>query len=183
MNKVFPRLETERLILGKIKEADISVIVKYAGNKKIAENTLNIPHPYTKEDAKFWVRNSNKGFENGTQFTFGIRIKPTNEFIGGIGLKIEPKFDRAEMGYWIAEKFWNNGFATEAVKAVLAYGFNGLKLNKILATHLVENSASGKVMIKNRMIKEGELKEHTKKNGVYQSLIQFRLTRTEFNQY
>ena len=64
------------------------------------------------------------------------------------------------MGYWIAEKFWNQGLATEAVKALLKYGLNNLQLNKILATHLAENLSSGKVMIKNKMIKEGELKEH-----------------------
>ena len=182
MNQEFPKLVTERLILNKIKDSDIPVIVDYAGNKKIAENTLNIPHPYTKKDAEFWISNATKGFKNGTQYTFGIRLKPKNEFIGAIGLKVEPRFDRAEMGYWIAEKFWNQGFATEAVKAMLEYGFNTLELNKILATHLVENSASGKVMINNGMIKEGELKEHTKKNGVYQNLIQYRLTKKEFNQ-
>ncbi len=70
--------------------------------------------------------------------------------------------------------------ATEAVKIILNYGFNTLQLNKIIATHLVENLASGHVMIKNNMKKEGELKEHTKKNGIYHSLVQYRLTKSEY---
>ncbi|RNL80543.1 N-acetyltransferase [Sinomicrobium pectinilyticum] len=57
-----------------------------------------------------------------------------------------------------------------------------MKLNKIPATYLVENPASGKVMIKNGIIKEGELKKHTRKNGIYHSRIQYRLTRKEFKQ-
>ena len=84
------------------------------------------------------------------------------------------------MGYWLAEPYWNQGYTSEAAAALLQYGFNTLGLHKILATHLVENPASGKVMIKNGMIKEGELKDHAKKNGVYRSLIQYRLTKEEY---
>ena len=180
MNREFPRLETERLLLRRPEDADIPLIINYAGNKSVAERTLNIPHPYAEKDARFWIDSANEGFKNGTNIIFGIGLKPKNEFLGGIGLRIEPRFDRAELGYWIAEWFWNQGLATEAVAAILNYGFNDLKLNKILVTHLIENSASGRVMTKNKMIKEGELKEHIKKNGVYQILIQYRLTKKEF---
>jgi len=107
-------------------------------------------------------------------------IVPTKEFIGGVGLRVDKFHNRAELGYWVAEPFWNNGFITEAVTAILEFGFNTLKLNKILATHLVENPASGKVMIKNGMIKEGELVDHYKKDGEYKSVLQYRLTKREF---
>ncbi len=53
-------------------------------------------------------------------------------------------------------------------------------MRKIFATHLVENPSSGKVMIKNGMIKEGELKDHIKKGEVYQSVFQYRLTKREY---
>lgn len=178
--KKFPEIQTSRLILGKVSYHDIPKISEYAGNKKIAEMTLNIPHPYNENDAIFWINSINQGFDNQTQYSFGIRIKTSNEFIGGMGLKVNNRFNRAELGYWIAEPFWNKGYATEALKAILKFGFEVLHLNKIYATHLLENPASGKVMIKNGMIKEGELKDHVKKGDVYQSLIQYRLTKTEF---
>ncbi len=92
-------LKTERLILNELKPIDIPQIVKYAGNKNIAKNTLNIPHPYAEKDAEFWIHSAKKGRDRGTQFTFAIRLIPKNEFIGGIGLKVERRFDRAEMGY------------------------------------------------------------------------------------
>lgn len=176
----FPKIETNRLILGRLSYKDIPKIIEYAGNKKVAETTLNIPHPYEEKDAVFWINSANIGLESKTQYTFGIRTKIEDEFIGGIGLKIDNRFQSAELGYWIAEPYWNKGFASEAVEAILKFGFTELNLNKIFATHLVENQASGKVMTKNGMLKEGELKDHTKKGNLFKSLIQYRLTQNEF---
>lgn len=176
----FPELETERLILNKITFKDIPKIIEFAGNIKIAETTLNIPHPYDEKDAIFWINNANDGFANKTQFTFGIRTLKYNKFIGSIGLKIHNRFQRAELGYWIAEPYWNKGYATESVAAILNFGFNNIRLNKIYATHLIENPASGKVMINNGMIKEGELIDHTKKGNSFKSLLQYRITKKEF---
>lgn len=177
----FPQVVTQNLILGKIQASDIPKIVEYAGNIKVAQTTLDIPHPYAEKDAIFWINSANQGFAQQTQFTFGIRIKRTNEFVGGIGLNINQRFNRGELGYWIAEPFWNRGFATEATSAVLEFGFNTLGLNKIFAMYLLDNTASGKVMIKNGMIKEGELKDHNKKGDEYRSLVQYRLTKAEFD--
>ncbi|MDZ7693856.1 MAG: GNAT family protein [Balneolaceae bacterium] len=82
----------------------------------------------------------------------------------------------------MGEPFWNNGYATEAIREVLIFGFDEINIHKILATHLLNNPASGKVMAKNGMVKEGELKDHIKKGDKYLSLIQYRLTRDEFNE-
>ncbi len=176
----FPKLKSNRLILRKITYRDIPKIVEYAGNKTIAENTLNIPHPYTEKDAVYWINNVHQGFKEKSQYAFGISLASTLEFIGAIGLKVMTRFNMAELGYWIAEPFWNKGYATEAAAALLKFGFNELELNKIYAIYLVDNPASGNVMIKNGMIKEAELKDHTKKGDLYKSLIQYRLTRAEF---
>ena len=176
----FPIIESERLLLTKLQSTDIEKIIEYAGNIQIAENTLNIPHPYEKKDALFWINSANEGFKNKTQFSFAIRLRESNEFIGGIGLKINKRFDRAELGYWLGEPFWNEGYTTEAVKMLLDFGFNELALNKIFAFHAVENEASGKVMIKNGMIEEGLLKDHFKKGTEYKTAKQYRLTKSEF---
>ncbi len=178
----FPEMTSARLILGQLQARDIPRIIQYAGNRRIADMTLNIPHPYEEKDAIFWINASNQGFANNTQINFRIGLKENNEFMGGVGLRIESQFDRGELGYWIAEPFWNRGFATEAVSMVLKYGFETQELNKIFATHLVDNPASGKVMLKNGMIREADLVEHLKKDGKYFSLVQYRLTKTEYKQ-
>ena len=180
--KDFPQVETKRLVMNRWKWTDVPAITEYAGNDNVASKTVNIPHPYYEEDAVAWISATYRGYEDKTQYAFAIRTKSTGEFIGGIGLRVETRFDRAELGYWLAEPFWGNGYATEASSAVLRFGFEKLVLNKIYATHLTDNPASGKVMIKNGMIKEGELKEHTKREGIYRSIVQYRLTRSEYEE-
>lgn len=176
----FPKIQTPRLKLTQVQWTDIPKIVAYAGDERISATTMNIPFPYETKDAIFWIHAANKGFADQSQYTFAIRLQPTDEFIGGIGLKINQRFNRAGLGYWLAHPYWNRGYMTEAVQAILEFGFTTLELNKIYATHLAENPASGKVMLKNGMIKEGVLKDHFKKGKTYLSIVQYRLTRSEF---
>jgi ribosomal-protein-alanine N-acetyltransferase len=182
----FPKLETERLILDQIKLADIPEIVTYAGNIKITENTRTMPHPYFEEDAISWMHMVNQGFKNKDNFIFALRKKSYKAFMGGIGLTLNVENNRAELGYWIAEPFWNKGYTTEGVKAILKFGFEELNLNKIIAVYLSTNEASRKVMIKNGMIKEAEFIDHDIKRGHsiedqnYVSLIQYRMIKKEY---
>lgn len=176
----FPTLETERLLLNELQAGDIPRIVQYASNPQISQFTLNIPHPYSEKDAISWMAQCHQRFQEGTQVVFAIRLKPELEFIGGIGLMLAKKYHHAEMGYWIAQPFWNQGYVSEALASIMAYGFQKLQLNKLFATHLDQNTASGKVMIKNGMVREGVLKEHIYKNGAYFDLIQYGLTRKQY---
>ncbi|MFD1470592.1 GNAT family N-acetyltransferase [Hymenobacter caeli] len=178
----FPRLETPRLVLRALAEADVPCIVALASDHAVARNTLNMPHPYHPDDAHNWLRVTRKAHRQGEDVTFAVELKATGEFIGGIGLKIEPRFDRAEAGYWLGVPYWNQGLMTEALAAVLRYGFEGLGLNKILATHTTQNPGSGAVMRKNGMVQEGELVAHVKRDGQYYDLAQYRLTRHEYAQ-
>ncbi|MFS4491544.1 GNAT family N-acetyltransferase [Maribacter sp. 2308TA10-17] len=182
----YPTLTTERLILNQIQPADIPEIVSYAGNSNITDNTRTMPHPYFEEDAIAWMNMANQGFKAMNLFMFAIRLKESKAFIGGIGLTLEVADNRAELGYWVAEPFWNNGYTTEAVQSILKFGFEEIDLNKIIAVYLTTNEASGKVMVKNGMIKEGEFKDHDVKrghtiaDGKYVSLIQYRLLKSEY---
>ena len=176
----FPKIETERLFLGELKAADIPAIVKHASNKNISDFTLNLPFPYSEKDAIYWINLANQGFKDGTNIIFGIKRKSDNQFIGGIGLTIARIFNRAEIGYWIAEPFWGKGYATEATRSIIKYGFEHLDLNKFTSSYLAKNPASGKVMKKSGMTKEGELKEHVHKASEYHDLIVFGLTKAQF---
>lgn len=176
----FPVLKTDRLQLRKPAAKDLPDIIEYAGNPKIAEMTLNIPHPYREKDAIFFLNKVNQGFEDESEYIFAICLQPDDKLVGVSGLNINHRFDRAMLGYWIGEPFWNNGYATEAIGAVLKFGFGEIGLNKISATHFPENPASGKVMSKNGMKKEARLTEHVQKQGAYKDVVQYRLTRTEF---
>ena len=180
--EAFPELITKRLRLRRIQLDDVSSLIRYADNKKISDQVLNIPFPYGEEDA---IRRMNfiiDGFKNKERYVFAITFKDKNELIGEIGLHIDKNNNNAQFGYWVAEPFWSNGIATEAVSAILQFGFEKLNLNKIYATHFQDNKASGKVMLKNKMVAEGELKDHYKVNNDYRSVIQYRLTKHEYEE-
>ena len=176
----FPRLNTPRLLLRAFAPADVPTLVTLANDYEVAKNTLNIPHPYREEDARQWVRITQESFQQQTGYAFALELRATGEFIGGIGLNLELRFDRAEAGYWLGRPYWDKGLATEALGALLRFGFEELKLHKIYATHIAENPASGRVMRKNGMVKEGELAQHTKRDGRYQDLWQYRLLWSEY---
>ena len=177
--QTFPRLITERLKLRRIELSDLTSLLKYANNKKISDQVLNIPFPYQEEDAIFRMNFIIQGFKNKERYVFAITVKDKDELVGEIGLHLEKNNDSAQFGYWVAEPFWGKGIATESTAAILKFGFEELNLNKIYATHFPDNKASGKVMLKNKMIKEAELKDQFKIGNEYKSVIQYRLTKQE----
>ena len=167
----FPELRTERLILNQPKNSDLKKITEILNSEVYSKNTVNIPSPYTDKSAEFWLRLSEEGFINENQYVFAIRLKNSEEIIGGIDLGIDKRFNKAELGYWIDQRFWNIGYATESVKAVIDFGFKTLNLKRIFATHFDFNTSSGKVMQNAGMKKEGVLLCHTCKNGEYQNHV------------
>ncbi|MGI4762100.1 MAG: GNAT family N-acetyltransferase [Janthinobacterium lividum] len=178
----FPQLTTPHLLLLRaFALADVPRLVAIAGNYEVAKNTLNIPHPYGEADAQRWVQLTQENYAQQTGYAFALELRATGEFIGGIGLTVERRFDWAEVGYWLGQPYWGQGLASEALGAVLRFGFELLRLNKIYATHMAENLASGRVMLKNGMVKEGELVQHTKRDDQYYDLWQYRLTRAEYD--
>ena len=157
---------------------DVPAITKELNNHNISDNTLTIPFPFQKENAIHWVKKYQQEWTDTTSYVFVITLKKTGELIGAMGLHLQPMHDRAEAGYWIAESHWNKGYATEALKAVLDFGFTQLNLHKIFATHMLHNPSSGKVMMKAGMIREAKLKEHYKKQNRFMSVIQYYILRS-----
>ncbi|MFT3679527.1 MAG: GNAT family N-acetyltransferase [Ferruginibacter sp.] len=148
----FPLLYTERILLRKIDIDDVPSLVKYANNKKISDNILNMVYPYQEPDAVFRISYVVQGFKNKTRYVFAIILKSSGEFIGEIGLHLNNDRNAAELGYWVGEPFWNKGIATEAATLVLKFGFEKLGLGIVFATCHAENESSSKVVSKNGMM-------------------------------
>ncbi|MGG5209135.1 GNAT family N-acetyltransferase [Chryseobacterium sp. MIQD13] len=167
----FPKIETERLILSQLKEGDIPFVTGYLQDKVFSDLTSNIPFPYTKEHAEFWVKMSRESFESNTGYTFAVRNRE-EQIIGAIGLH-DRDDDKAELGYWMGKPFWNKGYITEAAAALIDFGFKELELNKIYATYFLHNPASGRIMEKIGMEKEALLKQHLKKGNEYFDIMMY----------
>ena len=178
--KEFPNLKTRRLELRKIQLTDISTLIEYVNHKSISDNVLNIPFPYKEEDAIFRMNFILEGYKNKNRFVFAITLKKENGLIGEIGLHLDKDHNRAEMGFWLAEPFRKMGICTEAAGRLLKFGFEELALHKIIATHYLDNKASGKVLSNSGMVKEGELKDHYKNGDMYLSVVQYRMTLEEY---
>jgi RimJ/RimL family protein N-acetyltransferase len=165
-----PELRTERLLLRPFTPDDAPTVKRLAGDRAVADTTLNIPHPYEEGMAEEWIATHAEQFEQGQSVTFAIVLRASRELIGAIGLGINQTHQRAEMGYWIGKPYWNNGYATEAARAVLEYGFEVQKLNRIHASYFARNPASGRVMEKIGMEYEGCFRQHVQRWGVFQDL-------------
>lgn len=179
--KPFPQLKTERLLLNQLEAADIPLIVRYASNPKIAEYTLNIPHPYREADAVYWLNNAYNGLKSGDHYVFAIRLHTAPSFIGGIGLVVNKRYKRAEIGYWLGEPYWNRGYITEASKTVIQFGFEQLGLHKINCRHFASNLGSKKVILKSGFQQEGLLRDDVFKHGRYHDILVYSILKREYS--
>lgn len=152
-----PSIETQRLVLRPFVETDAANVERLANDKRIAEVTINIPHPYPKGLAKTWILSHESLWKKREQVIFAITLKETTEFIGCISL-MKIADNQGELGYWLGVDYWNHGYCSEACKSVVEFGFESLKLNRIYARHLRRNPASGKVLLKSGLAHIGSSK-------------------------
>jgi ribosomal-protein-alanine N-acetyltransferase len=175
-----PTLTSQRLILRPFRVQDAAAVQVLVGDRDIAANTLNIPHPYPEGQAERWIATHEGRFERLEGATFAIVPRDSEKLIGAIGLEINQQHNRAELGYWVGKPYWNRGFATEAVQAVLGYAFNALEMGRVYASHFRRNPASGRVMQKVGMRHEGRLRRHVRKWGSYLDLEIYGILREEY---
>lgn len=158
MNQI--HLKSERLALKPIEIADLEAIHQLLSLPATDEfNTLGIPESIeqTKAIVETWVLENQK--INNQSFTFSIVFQ--KQLIGLIALNLgKEKYRNAEVWYKLHADFWNKGFATEALKTLLNFGFNALKLHRIEAGCAVENIGSIRVLEKVGMNLEGRKRQH-----------------------
>ena len=122
--------------------------------------TLSIPHPYPDGAAEQWIDTHQGQWERGEGVQLAIERRDDGALVGTIGLSVDRRHSRAELGYFVGVPYWGNGYATEAARAVVDYAFDQLQVNRVYALHFVGNPASGRVLEKVGMQLEGTLREH-----------------------
>jgi RimJ/RimL family protein N-acetyltransferase len=176
-----PQLRTKRLLLRPFTLKDAPIVQKLAGDKTIAETTLNIPHPYPNGLAENWISTHASRFRDNRGAIYAITLPESRELLGSIGLVTVPDHQRAELGYWLGRPYWNQGYTTEAARELLRFGFTELGLHRIYASHFSRNPASGRVMQKIGMQYEGTLRQHLSKWGQFEDLKLYGILQTEFS--
>ena len=143
-----PVLETERLVLRAPRLEDAERIAMLANERRIAENTARIPHPYVLADATAFLVTVNRSKH---EMAFLITLADGTP-IGACGLELRDgpggPGPVPELGYWLGLAYWGRGFATEAVRALIDHAFTDLELESLQAGARVTNPASRRVLEK-----------------------------------
>lgn len=142
-----PTLTAARVRLRPYTLADAPELQRLAGDRRVAEMTLNIPHPYPDGAAEAFIGSHAEAYASGKALQYAI-VNTADALLGGMGLEFDARENEAELGYWIAHEHWGKGYAGEAGVALLEFVFETLRVDRVHARHIVRNPASGRVMEK-----------------------------------
>ncbi len=148
-------MQTGRLTLRDYAPSDIPALVPLIGAREVAATTLRIPHPYIESDARDFIACAQEDLSSGRALHLGIVLRESNALCGGVGLRIESEHRRAELGYWIGVPYWGKGYATEAARAVVKYGFETLRTASNFRRPFRQQSRVGQSLEKNRYAPRG----------------------------
>ena len=175
-----PRLETDRLLLRALTVSDAEDMYDYAHRADVTRHLTWDPHPnisYTRE----YLAYISAHYRAGDFFDWAVVDRESDRMIGTCGFtRFHYEADSAEIGYVIHPSYWGRGIATEAVDAVIRFGFQRLELNRIEARFMEGNTASRRVMEKNGMSFEGMMRQSMYIKGEYRNVGVCSVLRREY---
>ena len=175
-----PDLMTPRLRLRRLTMRDAQDIFRYSRDPEVARHVLWDAHRSI-GDSRAYLRYMLRRYRGHEPASWGIEHLDSGRIIGTIGFMwIQEDNNAAEVGYSLARDFWGKGYMTEALRAVIQYGFDGLNLNRIEAQHETTNPASGAVMRKCGMLHEGTLRGRLYNKGRYVDVQLYAILRQDY---
>jgi [ribosomal protein S5]-alanine N-acetyltransferase len=176
----FQNLETSRLLLRRVVATDVQEIFEIRSNP---ETMKYIPRPIltSLDQAMEHYKMIDEKIENNTGINWAITLKDNPKLIGIIGhYKIQPENHRSEIGYMILPQYHNKGITTEAIKAVVEFGFYNMNLHSIEAVIDPDNCASEQVLLKNGFVKEAHILENELFEGKFWDTVIYSLLKKNF---
>jgi ribosomal-protein-alanine N-acetyltransferase len=163
----FPTLNTERLVLREITMDDVEAVFAIRSDERVMQY-IGKPRAKDIKDSVELIERVQKGREESSSITWGITTKSDPKLIGMIGYyRIQLEHYRGEIGYTLHADHWRKGIMSEATKAVVAHGFEGLGFHSIEARTDPKNSASNALLQSNGFVREGLFKENYFWNGEF----------------
>ncbi|MGE7676467.1 GNAT family N-acetyltransferase [Lysinibacillus sp. NPDC094403] len=159
-------METERLKLREFNDDDITALYSIFSD---AETMKYYPAPFTLLQTKNWIEKNKQRYREDGYGLWAVYLKESNELIGDCGLvkQIVDGKAEVEVGYHINKKYWSKGYATEAAKSCVEYGFTHLGQEKLISIIDPKNEASIRVAEKNGFMKEKESFIFSKMHHIY----------------
>ena len=163
----FPVIETERLVLREITDGDLAEIFYQRSDPQMMKYVDRKPAS-SMQDASDFLGRVQAALVSNDGITWGIALKNEPKLIGNMGLwRVDKEHHRAELGYVLHPEHQSKGYASEAMKAVLHYGFHTMKLHSVEANVNPNNAASIKLLERNGFIREAYFKENYFFDGRY----------------
>ena len=176
-----PEIATERLILRKMRVDDVEDMYDYAKRDELTKYLLWYSHE-SKKHTKDYLKYITKKYRAGEFFDWAIEEKESGRMIGTCGFtSIDPTHRTGEIGYVINPDFKGRGYAPEAARAIVEFGFYELELNRIEARFMKGNDPSLRVMQKIGMIFEGYLRDYMFVKGEYKTVGVCSILKREFS--
>jgi len=181
MGKEFPIIGTRRLILREVTAEDANDVFKYLSDKEVV-TPMGLAPCQTVEDAQDEIRWYKSIYEDGTGIRWGITLKDSGEVIGSCGfLNMLTKHHRAEVGYELSKDHWGTGIASEALEAVVKYGYQHYQLERIEALIEPTNLPSQKLVEKQGFRREGLLRHYEFTCGKFDDLYMYSIIKADLN--
>ena len=165
--KTFPVIKTERLVLEQLHSSHAEAMCRQMRLLPDNSGWAGAFPAQSPEAARTRIQQHNTAFKRKANIHWAVRKTRGKSLIGVCKLFEFEYQSKAEVGYWIGTRHWNEGYATEALLATIAFGFNSLELHRIYATTDVTNEASQRVLQKAGFQKEGVLRRDTRRSGVW----------------
>ncbi len=175
-----PTMRTARLELRPVRMSDAQDLYEYSSDPEVARHVLWDAHTSIHQ-TRAYIRFLIRQYRSAAPGTFVIALRQSGKVVGTIGFMwVQPENRSAEVGYSLSRAYWNQGIMTEALRAVLEFGFTKLNLNRIEAQHESDNPASGHVMQKADMRREGTLRQRLYNKGRYADVELYAMLRADY---
>ena len=175
-----PTLQTSRLTLRPVRMSDAEDLYEYSRDPEVARHVLWDAHRSIHQTREY-IRYLLRQYRSAAPSTFVIALRDSGKVIGTIGFMwIQSENRSAEVGYSLSRTYWNHGYMSEALKAVVEFGFTKLNLNRIEAQHECDNPASGHVMLHAGMKHEGTLRQRLYNKGRFVDVDVYAIIRSDF---
>ena len=173
-------IETDRLCLRRFAAEDAGAVYRNWMSDGEVTKYLRMQQPADPESVREVLEKWGGRYDSPEYYQWGIALRQTDELIGSIGASVQSEADAiADVGYCLGRRFWNHGYATEALTAVLLYLIRKIGFNRVEACHSVQNPASGRVMQKAGMTFEGILRQGYRCRLGYQDSCIYSLLRDD----
>ena len=178
---IFPELESERLKYKQVTSEDLEDIFKIYSDPEVAKYDWYKPIT-TKDDALSIINRYSKEFQNKEELTWGVARKYDNKIIGYCCLgSFNDDSRRSEIGYGFNRDEWNKGYATEAIKVLVKFGFDIMNFNRIEATVTLGNDASVNALKKANFLQEGIVRERSIMKGKFEDDVILAIIRKDYS--